>query len=72
MRIALSNPDKMALLKGRAEGVIDIDSVPALKQAFNEVQKENPFFAIMQKAFQDDDTPLPHEGVSLTAGKKDA
>lgn len=69
MKIQLTRTDKVELLKAIQSGTLDTWRVPSL---FQSLAGANAFQECMKKAFQEDDTPLPHDGVSLTAGKKDA
>lgn len=55
MRVALTNADKRALLRGMADGVLELESVPAFAQVLDEARSMNPFEALMKRAFQDDD-----------------
>ena len=55
MKVTLTNKDKRALLRGMADGVLNLESVPAIAQALDEARTENPFYEAMKQVFQDDD-----------------
>lgn len=53
--LTLSSVDKRALLKGIADGVLNLERVPAIAQAIEQARTENPFYEAMKQVFQDDD-----------------
>lgn len=65
MNVTLTNKDKRALLRGMADGVLDLESVPAIAQALDEARTENPFFEAMKQVFQDDDKDKGQHGITL-------
>lgn len=51
--ITLTSKDKREILKGMAEGVLDLDRVPSIANAIQSARLENPYLAMMKEVFID-------------------